>query len=138
MKFARFKKKSELVTAERLTKLIFNMMDVYGSLMERYPTSILDTSKLPFPKDAMKLLLKIAWLADTEGRNVIGYGYLHLAWFQDDVGDNPIACKPPNEFDPAKIVAALEPYLAFSEKVSKEMEVLMAEFADFKRRGALP
>jgi hypothetical protein len=138
MTFSLFRKKAKPSTTERLSRLIPKMLDAYGALMEHYPTAILDTSRLPFPKADMKLLLKIAWLADPSGREPIEYGYIHLAHFQDGIGDKPIDCNLPADGDLAKAIAVLGPYVAISEKTTQEMKLLLAEWQDFKRRGVMP
>src|SRR5438270_6165029 len=38
-------------------------IEAFGVLMERYPTAILDTSTLPFPKPDMRRAFMDAWLA---------------------------------------------------------------------------
>ncbi len=115
------------------------VIETFGVLMERYPTAILDTSKLPLPKADMKCLFTRAWLSQTDEkiRNFLEIAYVHLSQFQDDVGDNPIDCTLPSDPNPAKTTAILEPYLRFSGVVSKEAESLRAEFEDFKRRTSL-
>src|SRR5260370_18715761 len=104
--------------------------------MERYPTAILDTSKLPLPKADMKCLSTGAWLTQTDGkiRNFLEIAYVHLSQFQDGVGDKPIDCTLPAGPDPAKTTAILAPYRRFSGAVTKEAETLRAEFEEFKRR----
>ena len=140
MVFNWFRKKPAPTTAERLTKAIPKVMGIYGALMERHPLAILDTAKLPLPKDEMKLLLKMAWFLndDPRMRDAVESGYEHLCQFQDGVGVTPINSTLPADPDPEKIIAALEPYLAISGKVRQNSAALVAEFADFKRRGALP
>jgi len=111
-------------------------IEAFGVLMERYPTAILDTSKLPLPKADMKDLFTHAWLTQTDERirNLFELAYVHLSQFQDGVGDKPIDCSFPSDHDPAMTMAILEPYLRFSGSVTKEAEILRAEFEDFKRR----
>jgi hypothetical protein len=112
------------------------VIETFEVLMERYPTAILDTSKLPLPKADMKCLFTRAWLTQTDGkiRNFLEIAYVHLSQFQDGVGDKPIDCSFPSDRDPAMTMAILEPYLRFSGSVTKEAEILRAEFKDFKHR----
>ena len=130
------RKSLERRTPGRETNIPGESIEAFGVLMERYPTAILDTSKLPLPKSDMKGLFTNAWLAQTDEkvRNFLEIAYVHLSQFQDGVGDNPIDCSLPSERDPAIRMAILEPYLRFSGAVTKEAETLRAEFEDFKRR----
>jgi hypothetical protein len=130
------RKSLETRTPGRETKIPGESIEAFGVLIERYPTAILDTSKLPLPKADMKGLLTHAWLAQTDEkiRDFLELAYVHLSQFQDGVGDNPIDCSFPSERDPAMTRAILEPYLRFSGAVTKEAETLRAEFEDFKCR----
>ena len=126
--------------AGRRTKAVPDgLIEAFGVLMERYPTAILDTSKLPLPKASMRRVLMDAWLAQTDQktRTFLEIAYVHLSQFQDGVGDKPIDCKLPSDADPEKKMAILEPYLRFSSAVTEEAESLRAELEDFKRRKAL-
>ena len=115
------------------------LIEAFGVLMERYPTAILDTSKLPLPKANMRRVLMDAWLAQTDQktRTFLEIAYVHLSQFQDGVGDKPIDCKLPSDVNPEKKMAILEPYLRFSSAVTEEAESLRAELEDFKQRKAL-
>ena len=139
MAFNWFRKKSAPSTSERLTREILKVVSTYGALMTRYPQAILDTSKLPLPKTEMKLLLKQAWLLndDPHMRDAMEIGYVGLSQFQDGIGETPIDPTLPANADPNKTLAVLEPYLAISGKVHQESAELLAEFADFRQRGAL-
>src|SRR6266550_7303605 len=114
-------------------------IEAFGVLMERYPTAILDTSKLPLPKADMRRVFMDEWLAQTDEktRTFLEIAYIHLSQFQDGVGDKPIDCTMPSDADPKKKIAVLEPYLRFSSAVTDEAESLRAEFEEFKRRKAL-
>jgi hypothetical protein len=111
-------------------------IEAFGVLMERYPTAILDTSKLPLPKADMRRVFMDAWLAQTDEktRTFLEIAFVHLSQFQDDVGDISIDSKLPSDADPRQKSAVLEPYLRFSGAVAKEAEFLRAEFEDFKQR----
>ena len=113
------------------------LIEAFGVLMERYPTAILDTSKLPLPKANMRRVLMEAWLAQTDQktRAFLESAYVHLSQFQDGVGDKPIDYKLPSDADPEKKMAILEPYLRFSSAVTEEAESLRAELEDFKRKA---
>jgi hypothetical protein len=114
-------------------------IEAFGVLMERYPTAILDTSKLPLPKADMKCLFTRAWLTQTDEkvRDFLEIAYVHLSQFQDGVGDKPIDCILPSDSDPAMRMASLEPYLRSSGAVTNEAESLRAEFEDLKRQRSL-
>jgi hypothetical protein len=135
--FRSLKKSLEARLAGRPTKAApDDSIEAFGVLMERYPTAILDTSKLPLRKTDMRRVFMDAWLAQTDEkvRNFLEIAYVHLSQFQDGVGDNPIDCKVPSDADPKKKMAVLEPYMRFSSAVTQEAESLRAEFEEFKRR----
>ena len=140
MAFNWFRKKPAPARYERLTRAIPKVMSAYGALMTRYPQAILDTSELPLPKAEMKLLLKLAWLLndDPHTRNAVEIGYEGLSKFQDGIGETPIDPTLPANSDPKNTLAILKPYLGISGKVRRESAELLTEFADFRRRGALP
>ena len=123
--------------AKLIAKAVPDIMARYGKLMEEYPLAVLDTSKLPLPKPEMKTLLKVAWrmAADDYMRDAVEAAYVHLSQFQDGVGDRPIEHKLPDEFDPKKVMAALDPWLAWSDKTMDELKQLAAEFIEFKRQS---
>ena len=138
--FRSLKKSLETRLAGRPTKAVpEGSIEAFGVLMERYPTSILDTSKLPLPKADMRRVFMDEWLArtDEKTRTFLEIAYVHLSQFQDGVGDNPIDCKIPSDADPKKKMAVLEPYMRFSSAVAEEAESLRAEFEEFKRRKSL-
>ena len=130
----------EAQLAGRRTKAIPDgLIEAFGVLMERYPTAILDTSKLPLPKANMRRVLLDARLSQTDQktRTFLEIAYVHLSQFQDGVGDKPIDYKLPSDADAENKRAVLEPYLRFSSAVSAEAESLRAELEDFKRTKAL-
>jgi hypothetical protein len=134
------KKSLETRTPGRLTDAVpGESIEAFGVLMERYPTAILDISKLPLPKADMKCLFTHAWLTQTDEkiRDFLEIAYVHLSQFQDGVGDKPIDCILPSDSDPAMRMAILEPYLRFSGAVTNEAESLRAEFEDLKRQRSL-
>jgi hypothetical protein len=121
-----------------------------GELIQRYPLAIFDSSRLPLPKSQMKLAIKAVWKAvqDRTVREHLAVGYMHLSHFQDGIGDKLI--EPPASAnigtkDLAKIKAwmasdaakayqsGLEVWMKWQEKVTKESEVLSAEFDTWKR-----
>ena len=132
------KKSLETRTGREANAIPGEVIEAFGVLMERYPTAILDTLKLPLPKEDMKCLFTRAWLSQTDEkiRNLLEIAYVHLSQFQDGVGDKPIDCTLPSDPDTAKTMAILGPYLRFSGVVTKEAETLRAEFEDFKRRAS--
>ncbi len=64
----------------------------------------------------------MGWLAngDPHMRNALEIAYVGLSQFRDGVGEAPIDPTLPPDPDPKKTIAILEPYLAISDKVSKE------------------
>jgi len=137
--FRSLKKSLETRLAAGPTKAVPESIETFGLLMERYPTAILDTSKLPLPKADMRRVFMDTWLAQTDEkmRTFLEIAYIHLSQFQDGVGDSPIDCKVPSDADPKKKMAVLEPYIRFSSAVTEEAESLRTEFEEFKRRRSL-
>ena len=138
--FRSLKKSLEARLASRPTKGVSEgSIEAFGVLMERYPTAILDTSKLPLPKADMRRVFMDAWLAQTDEkmRTFLEIAYVHLSQFQDGVGDSSLDCKVPSDADPKKKMAVLEPYMRFSSAVTEEAESLRMEFGEFKRRKSL-
>src|SRR5437660_6060230 len=88
--------------AGRRTKAVpEGSIEAFGVMMERYPTAILDTSKLPLPKADMRRVFMDTWLAQTDEkmRTFLEIAYIHLSQFQDGVGDSPIDCKVQSDAD---------------------------------------
>jgi hypothetical protein len=138
--FRSLKKSIETGPAGRPTKALpEGSIEAFGVLMERFPTAILDTSKLPLPKADMRRVFADAWLSQTDEkmRTFLEIAYVHLSQFQDGVGDTPIDCKLPSDADLKKKMAVLDPYLRFSSAVTQEAETLRMEFDEFKRRKSL-
>jgi hypothetical protein len=64
-----------------------------GQLMEQHPTALLDTARLPAPKQKMKAVIKEVWRQEPKLRGVLTQAYLHLSQFQDGIGDALLDCK---------------------------------------------
>ena len=64
-----------------------------GELMERHPTSVLDTSRLPASKQKMKAVIREVWQREPKLRDLLLQMYLYLSHFQDGVGDVVLAYK---------------------------------------------
>jgi hypothetical protein len=90
-------------TPGRLTNAIpGESIEAFGVLMERYPTAILDTSKLPLPKANMKCLFTCAWLTQTDEK---GGGKEPSADLSRVLGGHDRACRSRDEqtVNPARI-----------------------------------
>ncbi len=114
------------------------VIETYGALLETYPSSILDSSKLPVPKPQMKALLKTAYreTRNEEMRRHLGNGFMFLAMFQDGVGPTPIDIKLPENRGQSNVhadMAILKNLMPWQEKVSSEMDRLLAEWTSFKQ-----
>jgi hypothetical protein len=105
--------------------------------MERYPLSILDTSKLPLLKSDITLALQLFWRRTTDERlrNMIEAADIHLSHFQDGIGGTPIDPTLPPDVDPGKVAGVLDPFLERSERILNGAQELAAEFAEFKPRS---
>jgi hypothetical protein len=105
----------------------------YGAIIADAPLTIFPTSRLPLPKEDMKLALKRAWrsIDDPRVRDMIEIGYVHLAHFRGEVSDpiDPTLTGPP---DPERALAILGPYREISGAMNAESADLLAEFRQFK------
>jgi hypothetical protein len=123
----------------RVGRLSATAVPALATIMETSPLVIFPTSRLPLPKDEMKIALKLAWMTyrDDRYQNFIMQAYIHLAHFRDEV-TVPIDPRLPKAPDntPARAIEILEPYLAVANKVTTEMEALSVEFDQFTKQEA--
>jgi hypothetical protein len=119
----------------KLIEASFDLADQLGELMERYPGVIMDSKVLPLPKVFMKAALQHVWRAldDESQRAAIEVAFLHLANFQDGLGDRPVNIMLSADADPRKVSDALGAALPWMDKSMKKMESLKAELDAFKR-----
>lgn len=102
-----------------------DVMEAYGKLLEKHPTSINDASLLPLPKSKMKALLKAlyAQASGTEQKSLLEIGFMFLSNFQDGVGAVPIDGRG----------ALHDKWLVWQEASNAEAEILLAEWKRFKQ-----
>jgi hypothetical protein len=119
-----------------IAKNAFNMALKLGDLMRKHPHAILDTARLPLPKPAMKLALRIAWkrAPNDETRRFAETAYLHLSNFQDGAGDRPIDATLGEDGDPRPAREILETWLPWAARSGTEAITLAAELKEFTRR----
>lgn len=117
---------------------VTDVVSSYGELLEKYPSSILDTTMLPVPKAKMKALLKglYAKASSPQEANAFETGFVLLANFQDGVGAAPINGELPKG-TPTKAsmeadMAILNRWMPWQEKAAAEMDLLLAEWKRFK------
>ncbi len=137
------------VSVDEPSKALADPLTVLGNLMERYPTALLDTTRLAAPKRKMKDIIKQVWREKPQLRGVLGHAYLHLSHFQDGIGDAVLDCKIPDshgsnlDFDALGRQAIemsvevqgdnLRHWLAWSKVSLAELEILRQEWANFER-----
>lgn len=63
------------------------LLGAFCELMERHSASLLDTSRLPAPKQKMKAAIIEVWQREPKLRDVLAHMYLYLGHFQDGIGD---------------------------------------------------
>lgn len=108
----------------------------YICLVERHPTAILDSIRLPLPKDHIETILKSAWLAaqDQAERDFLETAYVRLAQFQENAGRVPIDGYVPPNADSCKTTMILKRYSEFCRRTGSDMDRRKAAFEEFKRR----
>lgn len=149
------------VTAAPTGKSSAELLGELGELMERYPfTALLDTSRLPAPKQKLKAVIKEVWKTEPKLRNELAQAYLYLSHFQDGIGDVVLECKLPNRSEErdrrilggtasahdlevvrqeAREIAEgptgenFRQWLMWEKVSQSEMEILIQEWASFQR-----
>jgi hypothetical protein len=114
-----------------------DLISALGQLMERYPTALLDTARLPASKQRMKAVIKEVWQQEPKLRAVLTEAYLHLSQFQDGIGDAILDCQITAEMSPAEMSGpkgeTLRQWSAWSKVSMAEMEILVQEWEQFER-----
>lgn len=140
-KFGRKQTKQESQT----TQILYNIVNRYGAFMQSSafpaPFCVADTKKLPYEKETIKgaFILLMRLCEDPKRKELLKYGYVSLANFQDGVGETDLGLdleKLPKvkdiDFNDGKTVAAIikEAHVMthsadkFKEKVEQERLVL--------------
>lgn len=130
-----------------------DLLGAFGRLMELYPTALLDTARLPAPKQKMKAVIKEVWRREPKLRRVLSQAYLHLSQFQDGIGDAVLDCKTSeagiaaatsHDLDALRQEAIemsgskgenLRQWIVWSKVSMAEMEILAEEWEKFERSG---
>lgn len=99
------------------------LLGALGELMERYPTALLDSSRLPAPKHKMKAVIKDVWKREPSLRGQLTHAYMYLRNFQDGIGDVVLDCKIPA----IKVGADGAPDLEAMRQQAKEIAGPMGE-----------
>lgn len=101
---------------ERASATAERAVNMYGELLERFPSHLLPESMLPLPKEGMKAAIKLAWYSANEAqREILRGGYVMLAIFRSDV----------------KAVMSQYEDMALFEKSIEESEALLREIRAF-------
>ena len=85
----------EIQVATPAQKSSAELLGALGELMERHPTALLDSSRLPAPKHKMKAVIKDVWKREPRLRDQLTHAYMHLSHFQDGIGDTVLDCELP-------------------------------------------
>jgi hypothetical protein len=117
-----------------LRKPVFTM----HCLVERHPTAILDSARLPLPKDRMEIILKSAWLRarNQAERDFLEDAFVKLAQFQDNVGKIPIDGYVPFNATAYETAMILRKYSNACCRTGHEIDTRKAAFAGFKSQMA--
>jgi hypothetical protein len=108
-----------------------------GDMMETGPTFVFPASKLPLPKEEMKIAVKQAWAStkDKTMRNHLSVAYASLSQFQEDAR-TPFEM-PSFRADPESLRKPHSMELTYLWAVEKramaEMKALIDEFSEFER-----
>lgn len=128
------------VSANSTLEDYFDVVGEYGQIMEVYPDTAFPLSKLPLPKEQMKKVLKLVWVAveDETGKEAIEAGYSHLAYFREDVdeptsrGLEELGALLKNDTLNANAVSTFSDHVELFTSITTEALVLSREFEDFK------
>jgi hypothetical protein len=111
------------------TKSSAELLGAVCDLMERHPTSLLDSCRLPASKQKIKAAIKEVWHREPKLRHVLAQLYLYLSHFQDGIGGVPPDCKPPSSgVAPAE---TCRERLTWQNAFLSEMELLHQEWSKF-------
>ena len=107
--------------------VIADVVEKYGTLLEKYPTAYVDESLLPLPKDEMRRLLRAAWkvAANSKLRSAIEVGWVSLHRFQPNIGSTPV------DADPG--LKTLNRFVEINKIAQPEMDHDFEELKAFKR-----
>ncbi|MEA2829402.1 MAG: hypothetical protein QOF22_150 [Bradyrhizobium sp.] len=132
--FAGRKNETHDEMTNRVRPLISQVVPDYGEIMEKWPLVIFPTSKLPLPKQEMKVALQLAWYQtnNPQLRGFLAHGYAHLCQFRDDVL-TPIDPTMPEDATPYEATQILSPYLAIAKQIEADRAALAAEYEEFER-----
>lgn len=72
------------------------LLDALGELMERHPTALMGTIRLPRSKVLMKDVIKVVARETPNLRRQLMHAYLYLSHFQDGIGDAVFDSKLPD------------------------------------------
>ena len=113
---------------------IYDILEAYGLLLERYPLAICDVSMLPLAKIEMKkLFMAMCPLANSpEREQALENSFLFLSNFQEGVGPKPLDESMTKNASPAEKVAILENWLGWENVAAAELQELIAEWKEFK------
>jgi hypothetical protein len=129
------------------------LLGAFCELMERHPTCLLDTSRLPASKQKMKAVIREVWQREPKLRDLLAHMYLYLSHFLDGIGDivldrklpiSEVAAPTGHDLEALKREAIEMPgprsenvrQRLMWEKVSlSEMEILNQEWARFVREN---
>jgi hypothetical protein len=119
--------------ANRIRPMISRILPLYGEIIENWPLVIFPISKLPLPKQEMKVALQLAWYrADAaNARASLAHAYTHLCHFREDVRA-PIDPTLPADATPYEAKQILDPYLAIEDRIEAERRALAVEFTTFE------
>jgi hypothetical protein len=115
------------------TKPALDSVADYGTVMEAQGGAMLDVSRLPLPKEQMKIALREAWRVapNDQKREFVKVAYFHLAEFQAGIGDVPVDCALPKNSELKRVGPILDRYLMWSKLAAAERQQLASEWDDF-------
>lgn len=118
----------------------FGVVGAYGQIMEKDPDTAFPLTKLPLPKEQMKKVLKLVWVAvdHQSGKDAVEAGYSHLAYFREDVhaptsrGFEELEAATRKEALSTDAVNTFSDRMSLFETITAESLALAQEFEEFK------
>jgi hypothetical protein len=130
------------------------LLGALAELIENHPAALMDTTRLPVPKQTLKAVIKEVWRREPGLRPWLMHAYLNLSYFQDGIGDAVLDCKLPgierqpdgtSDLEAIRQDASdqlgpkgenLRQWMEWSKVSLAEMEILLQEWRAFESQAS--